>query len=83
MKSQRESNKEIVKILESSFLDFQLVIFRSGLTTFTFAKRWVDRLSGEYGELGPPCGIYDSPEVAEEEARLRNDQVDWLEIANK
>lgn len=61
----------IVKILDVPGENVQVVVYRTSTSQFSFAKRWWDNKLGEYGELGPACGLYDSAETAEREARLR------------
>lgn len=63
--------KEQIKVIAVPGQAFQIVICKTGSGSFSFAKRWWDSERTEYGELGPICGIYDSAQTAEAEARKR------------
>ena len=69
---------EVLKILTVFGQDFQVVIYRTQAGNISFAKRWLDRNTGDYSSLGPQCGLYDSVETAEKEARLRTDGLEPL-----
>ncbi len=70
---------QIIKILSVPREKQQIVIYRTATGNFSFAKRWwVDEI-GAYGELGPACGIYDTPVAAEKEARSRIEGLETFE----
>lgn len=69
--SQNSTDCGFIKILAVPQRDFQIVIYRNETGNFTFAKRWWDVSSGEYGKLGPACGLYGSLETAEKEAKQK------------
>jgi hypothetical protein len=66
-----------LKILTSPVSDFRIVIYGLPEGLFTFSKQWRNESLDSFGTLGPKCGIYDSIETAENEARLRNGGVNW------
>lgn len=77
-----ESHKDMgameVKILDVPGCDFQIIIYRTESGYFSYSKRWIDIYTGSYGALGPACGLYDTAEHAEREARLRTKGLDAL-----
>ena len=73
MEDHELSKFRYLKILDVPGRDYQIVIFRASGGAISYAKRWWNTNTGAYGELGPACGLYDSPETAEREAKIRNE----------
>ncbi len=67
---------QTVKILERPDGSERVVIVRRADGNFTYQKQWREITDGEVTwDAGLDLGIYDSPETAEQEARLRTQ---WL-----
>lgn len=71
-------NRTLIKFLDVPGDDIQIVIYKNETGQFSFARRRWDISLDAYSELGPPCGLYDSVETAEKEARLTTDGLDPL-----
>lgn len=61
----------IIKFLHVAGSDFRVVIYQSGEGLFSYAKQWKGVNTEEFGDIGPPCGFYETAADAENEARLR------------
>lgn len=63
--------EQVIKVIEQ--LKSRVLIVRRADGAFTYRRQWSE--GNSWGEPGPDCGIYDSAETAESEARSR---VWWL-----
>ena len=64
-----------LKVLESPDQTERVVITLRSDGIYTYQQQWWQAEDAEWGALGPECGLYDSSDTAELEARLR---VPWL-----
>lgn len=64
---------EIVKTLTNDAGDERILIILRGDGVATYRRQW--SRSGGWGDIGPECGLYDTTEAAENEARARTQ---WL-----
>jgi hypothetical protein len=64
-----------IKTLHVPNVKERVIIIRRDDGAYTYIKQWWDEDGNSWGPPGPSCGIYDSVETAEAEARQK---VDWL-----
>ena len=53
----------------------RVLVVRRADGLMTYRRQWIDQASGQWSSPGPDCGLYDSVETAEAEARAK---VWWL-----
>ena len=64
---------QIIKTLTAPSLEERALIVRRADGAYSYRRQWLHH--NRWGAIGPYCGIYDSEETAEAEARGR---IPWL-----